>query len=52
MINVDYSRDDSLPEFSIRTVEDRYLTDGETSPQDAFARAATTFSDDAECSFP
>ena len=48
MINIDYSRDLSLPEFSIRTVEDRYLTDGETSPQDAFARAATTFSDDAE----
>ena len=48
MINIDYSRDLSLPEFSIRTVEDRYLTDGETSPQDAFARAARTFSDDAE----
>ena len=48
MINIDYSRDLSLPEFSIRTVEDRYLTDGETSPQDAFARAATTFSDDTE----
>jgi ribonucleoside-diphosphate reductase alpha chain len=48
MIKIDYSRDESLPEFSIRTVEDRYLTEGETSPQDAFARAAITFSDDDE----
>ena len=48
MIKIDYSRDETLPEFSVRTVEDRYLTDGETSPQDAFARAAVTFSDDEE----
>ena len=48
MIKIDYSRDETLPEFSIKTVEDRYLTEGETSPQDAFARAAATFSDDEE----
>ncbi len=41
-----YSRDKYLSEFSHKTLEDRYLVDGETSPQDAFARAAKAFSDD------
>ena len=30
----------------LKTLEDRYLVEGETSPQDAFARAARTFADD------
>lgn len=43
MINIDYSRDKLLSEFSFKTLKDRYLIDGETSPQDAFARAAKAF---------
>lgn len=42
-IKVDYNRDSYLSEFSKKTLEDRYLIDGEVSPQDAFARAAKTF---------
>ena len=41
-----YERDKYLSEFSIKTLEDRYLVGEETSPQDAFARAARTFADD------
>jgi len=37
---IDYRRDRYLSEFSIKTLEDRYLVNGETSPQEAFARAA------------
>ena len=47
-MKIDYSRDELLPDFSKKTLEDRYLTPGETSPQEAFARAAKTFSDDDE----
>ena len=42
---IDYKRDRYLSEFSHKTLQDRYLIDGETSPQDAFARAAKAFSD-------
>ena len=42
---IDYKRDKYLSEFSHKTLQDRYLIDGETSPQDAFARAAKAFSD-------
>ena len=42
---VNYSRDNYLSEFSLKTLDDRYLIDGERSPQDAFARAAQAFSD-------
>ena len=42
---VNYSRDNYLSEFSLKTLDDRYLIDGENSPQDAFARAAQAFSD-------
>lgn len=45
-MRIDYGRDRLLSPFGIQTLEDRYLIDGETSPQDAFARAATAFSDD------
>ena len=47
-IKVDYRRDRSLSEFSIKTLQDRYLIDGELSPQDAFARAAGAFANDQE----
>jgi ribonucleoside-diphosphate reductase alpha chain len=45
-IDINYRRDNYLSEFSIKTLEDRYLIDGELSPQDAFARAAKAFADD------
>lgn len=43
---VDYRRDNYLSEFSKKTLQDRYMIDGEISPQDAFARAAKTFASD------
>lgn len=47
-INIDYNRDKYLSEFSIKTLQDRYLVEGENSPQDGFARAACAFADDQE----
>ncbi len=47
-MQLSYNRDKYLSEFSIKTLEDRYLVEGETSPQDAFARAARAFADDEE----
>ena len=44
----DYSRDNLLTPFGLATLKDRYMTDGEASPQDAFARAAEAFSDSPE----
>jgi len=46
LLKIDYNRDNYLSEFSIKTLEDRYLLEGEKSPQDAFARAAQAFADD------
>jgi ribonucleoside-diphosphate reductase alpha chain len=43
---VDYSRDEWLTPFGLATLKDRYLLPGETSPQDAFMRAARAFADD------
>ena len=45
-IKIDYSKDKLFDEFSMRTLEDRYMVADETSPQQAFARAAKVFSDD------
>ena len=45
-MQINYNRDKYLSEFSIKTLEDRYLVGDEKSPQDAFARAAKTFADD------
>jgi len=42
---IDFRRDRYLSEFSIKTLRDRYLVNGETSPQQAFARAAEAFAD-------
>ena len=47
-IKVDYNRDAYLSEFSKKTLQDRYLIDGEISPQDAFARAASAFANDED----
>ena len=46
MIEIDYSKDKLLTEFSHKTLEDRYLVGDEKSPQEAFARAAEAFADD------
>jgi len=48
VLELDYNRDSYLSEFSIKTLNDRYMVGAETSPQDAFARAATAFADDDE----
>tara|TARA_A100001388_G_scaffold254192_1_gene217775 strand:- start:267 stop:2036 length:1770 start_codon:yes stop_codon:yes gene_type:complete len=45
-MQLNYKRDKYLSEFSIKTLEDRYLVGEEKSPQDAFARAAIAFADD------
>jgi ribonucleoside-diphosphate reductase alpha chain len=47
-VKIEYSRDNYLSEFSKKTLQDRYLVDGEASPQDAFARAARTFASNQE----
>ena len=44
-MQIDYGRDRLLSPFGIQTLEDRYMVENESSPQDAFARAATAFSD-------
>ena len=48
MIEIDYSKDKLLTEFSFKTLEDRYLVGDEKSPQEAFARAAEAFADDEQ----
>ena len=47
-MNINYNRDKYLSEFSIKTLNDRYLLKDEVSPQQAFARAAEAFSDNEE----
>jgi ribonucleoside-diphosphate reductase alpha chain len=47
-VKVDLSRDKLLSEFSFKTLQDRYLVAGETSPQHAFARAAKAFASNEE----
>ena len=47
-IKIDYSKDALLDEFAIATLKDRYMLPGETSPQEAFARAAKAFADDQD----
>ncbi len=47
MIKIDYGRDSLISPFSMATLKDRYLKEGE-SPQDAFARTAEAFSSDEE----
>ena len=44
-MKIKLNRDKLLSEFGIKTLEDRYMVDGETSPQEAFARAAKMFAD-------
>jgi ribonucleoside-diphosphate reductase alpha chain len=46
--NVEYERDNLLTNFGKKTLEDRYLLPEETSPQEAFMRAAKAFSDNED----
>lgn len=46
-IVIDLGRDALLAPHAIETLQDRYMVEGETSPQHAFARAAAAFADDA-----
>ena len=43
-IQIDYNKDADLSEQSLKLLKDYYLKNGEYSPQQAFARAATCFS--------
>ncbi len=45
-IRIDYARNDLLTDFGKATLKDRYLLPGER-PQDAFARVASAYADDA-----
>ena len=45
-MKIDYSKDNLLPDFAIKTLQDRYMVGDEKSPQEAFARAAKAFADD------
>ena len=45
-VKIDYSKDSLLDNFAYATLKDRYMIPSETSPQEAFARAAECFADD------
>ena len=50
-IIINYDRDKKLDKFSIDTLQDRYLWQSETSPQEAFARASvfvSTFQEETD----
>lgn len=46
-VAIDLGRDALLSQHALETLQDRYMIEGETSPQHAFARAAAAFADDA-----
>ena len=46
-ITIDLGRDALLSAHALETLHDRYLVGDETSPQQAYARAAAAFADDA-----
>ena len=45
-VKIDFSKDSLLDTFALATLKDRYMVGDETSPQEAFARAAMAFADD------
>lgn len=45
-IEIDLANDSILTDFGMATLNDGYLLENETSPQEAFARAAIAFADD------
>ena len=42
-IDIDYTRDSNLSEFGLTLLKEKYLKENETSPQEAFARAAVAY---------
>ncbi len=46
MIEIDLSRDRLIDDYAMKTYKERYLVEGETSPQEAYARAAQAFAED------
>lgn len=48
MLKLDFTKDALFDEFSLKTLEDRYMLPEETSPQEALARAAMSFADNEE----
>lgn len=46
-VTIDLSRDSLFDDFALQTLKERYLLPSESSPQEAFARAAAAFADDA-----
>ena len=47
-VKIDFSKDKLLDDFALATLKDRYMVGDETSPQEAFARAAMAFADDED----
>jgi ribonucleoside-diphosphate reductase alpha chain len=47
-VQLDFTRDRLVDELSLATLRDQHLSPHETSPQQAFARAAAAFADDDE----
>ena len=45
-VKIDFSKDRLLDDFAHATLKDRYMVGDESSPQEAFARAAMAFADD------
>ena len=45
-VKIDFSKDKLLDDFAHATLKDRYMVGDESSPQEAFARAAMAFADD------
>jgi len=48
LVNINLTRDSLFDDFTLQTLRDRYMVPGETSPQEAFARACAAFADDAD----
>lgn len=44
-VNIDITRDDVLADYAVGMLKDFYMIEGETSPQQAYARAATAWSE-------
>ena len=42
-VDVKYDRDDLLTDYAVGMLKDFYMMEGETSPQDAYARASTAW---------
>lgn len=46
-VSIDLAKDRFFEDFALQTLKDRYMVEGETSPQHALARASAAFADDA-----